>query len=378
VLKLFTRPVVACFLIVCTVVACAGRTSSTLPTNSVHQQTIKRLASVNGRFPTVNDVPRKISANFESRRGAAHARGVWLTDELNVRHKIRKLGRVSRGNHGAVPSSSVRQTQVEQTCGESQDSCDPGGGGGSGDGGYDITEFDDNGGNDAYDTELDFADGTSMLFEEWTDDAGDEILTTLNPDGSYEVASSTEGKATPEPQATPVSGPCYAMMDGNAVSYPSCNFRLPKWACPYIAGAGGLAAKWATAAGTKNGQAGDTAGLAVGASLLQSCNALTFLRVIEARRHQFATQVPQTNDVTQTSLMPADSFDRSLVNQGPRRSLWPSASAYCSGRLRTFRADRSCPGCRVRAVSKAARDVRVALERVDFEAGRWHVLASHQ
>ena len=68
------------------VVGCAGSNSLKVAPRPLlaHSEFGKLRALANGSFHNVNDAPRhRGAANFESRRAAAHARGLWLTDELN-------------------------------------------------------------------------------------------------------------------------------------------------------------------------------------------------------------------------------------------------------------------------------------------------------
>ncbi len=260
---------------------CGGSASAPYVLRATNVSSVKlvKLATIphtSGLIKGVNDQPRRRNTpNFLRRVSAAHARGVWLTDELNMH----------RGAPNPRSSYILKATNIElhQANGGGQraisstlnacGTCDPSGGGS---GTESITTFGDNGGDYSYDTEVDFSDGTSMLFEEFTDNSNDQILTSLDPDGSYtEYAYESTFSSTPAPQ--PTMQQCMTEMDGSGVFYIQCGSQtfnpIPKWACPYISMAGGLAAKWTAAAATKNGKAGDVVGGAVGISLNQWCNA---------------------------------------------------------------------------------------------------------
>lgn len=261
--------------------ACSGTSTNAPPLGRIASTQGRAIQSVPGRpdlFIGVNDVPRRgSSARFQERRAAAHARGRWLTDELNLLRDVRPLpngAAILAGINGHDSSSTTQRSTrvIRNAC----DTCDPGGGGSST---GTVTTFDDNGGYGPYDTEIDFTDGTSLLTKEWVGAYdGTQVLTFIDERGQYSMAvGMTNGSGgngatpAPRPTATPGTEYCYPMDGG----YISCGGQpmnpIPKWACPYLGGGAGLAAKWAVTA-RAGGKAGDAAGLAVGASLIKLCN----------------------------------------------------------------------------------------------------------
>jgi hypothetical protein len=260
----------------------------------VRLKKLSRIPSTNGVIKGVNDQPRRPNSDsFAFRVAAAHARGVWLTDELNAQHgtPIPHGAQIIRSTNAALHRITDSNQRMRQSTYNPNpcDTCDPSGGGGTG---ASPTTFDDSAGNYAYDTEADFADGTSMLFEEFTDGAGDQVLTSLDSDGTYtEYAYESTFVVTPAPQ--PTMQICLTQMDGSGVFAIQCgsqNFNpFPKWACPYIGGGIGLATKWATAAATKNAKAGELTGLAVGVSINNWCTSTAWLRRIHQTKFVVAT-----------------------------------------------------------------------------------------
>jgi hypothetical protein len=255
------------------IAACSGKSSvPDLSAPSGSHSALGRLRLVNGYVQGINDAPRRgNSAKFEARRAAAHARGRWLSDELNLPTHLVPFPNSESLLKSINSSSTSRSTSaVRQAC----DTCDPGGGDGTI---TTVSSFDDQGGYGPYDTEIDFADGTSLLTKEWVDaNDGSQVLTFIDQRGMYSmmvggIFGTNNGTPAPGPTSTPSSQYCYPMDGG----YIQCGGQpknpVPKWACPYIGGGAALAAKWAVAA-RAGGKAGDVAGLAVGASLISWCN----------------------------------------------------------------------------------------------------------
>lgn len=249
--------------------ACAGKSNAPVLTNGPVQHSLGLTRAANGNIKGINDVPRgSTTTNFEARKAAARAKGRWLTAELNLPKNLtvvpnsrQIIQRINAGeSSGQTPKSSARTPQVLKCS-----SCD---GGGGDDGGGDVATFDDDGGYSAYDSEIDFTDGTSMLTKEWVDSSGTDQLTVLDPTGQYYLVS-----VTTTPPSTPPPSPDYCYpMDGSFISCGGAPMKpVPKWACPYVAGGAGLAAKWAVAA-KAGGKAGDVAGVLVGVTVNAWCN----------------------------------------------------------------------------------------------------------
>jgi hypothetical protein len=240
------------------VVGCAGSNSVKLAQQPLipHSTYGKLRAMGDGSFHNVNDAPRnRGAANFESRKAAAHARGLWLTDELNAPKPIAGV-------------SHKRSTMSIPNC--TGDTC--GGGGGGGTGGPTESYFDDNGGDYPYDVEADFSDGTSVLYESFTDSAQNDLVTTLEPNGLYELWYLNNQTRAPSPPSSPHT--CLIDMDGFVYSGGSgpCPSAIPKIFCPLAAGIVGLASRWATIAFTKNPEAGNASTVLVGGTYLAACN----------------------------------------------------------------------------------------------------------
>lgn len=198
----------------------------------------------------VNDHPRDAnSANFVARRAAAHARGLFLTDELNATVTAIKLTLPPKG--GKQTSCNVETDSLLRAA---QDLC-----GVEDNGGFTVQGL----GYDpvSWDTEIDFTDGTSMLGIE----GGPDNLDILSPDGSYDDLVFDPSNRLLASQrvicvATEIPGQDFSCMPAPNKSW-----------CPAIAGGTALGAKWGVAK-KLGSKAGDVAGLVVGLSILNLCN----------------------------------------------------------------------------------------------------------
>lgn len=241
------------------VVGCAGSNSVKVTPRPLlaHSEFGKLRALANGSFHNVNDAPRhREAADFESRRAAAHARGLWLTDELNAPKLI-------------TGATNGRSTMAIRPC--TSDTC--GGDGGTGGAGT-ASYFDDNGGDYPYDVEADFPDGTSILYESFIDSTGNNLLTTLETTGIYDVWYLNNQTRPPTIGTPSPPTPCLIDMEGFVYSGGSgpCPAKIPKILCPLVAGAVGLIARWATIGISKNPEAGNASTVLVGGSYMAACN----------------------------------------------------------------------------------------------------------
>jgi hypothetical protein len=253
--------------------ACAGGKSSVPNPSSASapHSTLGRLRVINGHVEGINDAPRRPnSERFEARKAAAHARGRWLTDELNLpKHLVAYPNSATLLNQINSSADGGRSTSaVQQAC----DTCDPSGSGGAQT--PTISSFDDNGGYGPYDTEIDYTDGTSLLTKEWVDSVdGTLVLTFIDQRGMYSILASFvggtgsgSGHPTPTPTSTPGNQYCYPMDGG----YISCGGQpmnpIPKWACPYVGGLASLATGWFI-----QGKKGQVAALLIGGSVTTWC-----------------------------------------------------------------------------------------------------------
>jgi hypothetical protein len=133
--------------------------------------------------------------------------------------------------------------------------------------------FDDNGGDFPYDVELDYPDGTSVLFESFVDSQSNTYLTTLESSGYYLVWYFDNQTAPPVARPTTTPNACIMDMDGfTYLTTGPCPARIPKVLCPVAAGGVGLIARWAAIAATKNPEAGTATMTLVAASYMAACN----------------------------------------------------------------------------------------------------------
>lgn len=243
------------------IIACTSSPLARVSTSAQARNIMRVARAADGTIAGVNDHPRhKDVADFEARRAAAHAKGRWLTDELNkpavVATKMREKS---------------RRAQVLQNC--TGDTCGGGGGGGGADS---YTTFDDS--QLPFDTELDFTDGTSELGEQFVDGIGDGLLTALLPDGTYQFLAGNR----PSPAPVPPGGPtCTLVMDGgNPVTFPGPCQKLPKWFCPL---AGGVAAFLVTKA-FPPALLVELGGISIGVAVDLICTGLTWNAKLYALR----------------------------------------------------------------------------------------------
>jgi hypothetical protein len=213
----------------------------------------------------VNDHPRNAgSPDFEARRAAAHARGFWLTDELNVRPGVTVHASNPGGGAAKTPGQLAQQSASQNACPD----CGGDGGGASGGttSGYSSVSVNSltalQSDPAMWDTQISFADGTSMLGMEF--DNG--VLGVLEPDGWY-----TGYIPTVNGGLSPRQGYCVA-----TTGVPDC-WVPPKWVCPYASAGWGLLGKWGTIAAMrgKSSPLADGVGLIIGAGVSQFCNSVT-------------------------------------------------------------------------------------------------------